>query len=144
MRGDQLVGEDHQLLDQPVSLRLRNGTSGGDVALGVECEFRLGGDDLQRARPLAASGTGNLASDLERPGNLGRGRLAAGEDPVKLVIVQAGVGEDARAREREVPDPRVGIEADLGCHRQTLDSRREAAGLVAEDGGSMGSTVPGT
>ena len=134
--GDLLVGEDHQALDQPVGLGLLDPASGDDVACLVELELGLAGGDRQLAGGAGLAEAGRRRpGDPERLRDLLRGRLAAGEDAVEAVVVEARVGADHAAIEAGGADRRAGAELDLGGDGEPLDPRGEAAGLVAQHRG---------
>ena len=125
-----LVGQDHQLLDQPVGLGLGLVAHTGHHPLGVELEGRLGGADLDRVA-LRAQGARHLARGLERrrPGLLGPG--LAGEDPVHLAVGQAAVAAHARAVKGNVAGLGA-VHLHLDRHRQLLLPRAQRAGAVGE------------
>ncbi len=130
---DLFVGEDHQPLDQPVRLCLRNRPGADHVAARVELELRLGGLDLEaRASSALAELCGQRPRDLERRGDPLERALAPGEDPVEPVVVEAGIGADPAAIEARRPHRGVGAELDLRGDRQPLDLGCEAAGARAE------------
>ena len=101
--------------------------------VGVELELRLRGRDLQRraAAPSREHGRG-AAREVERGRDRLGGPLAAGEELVELVVGEARVGADPAAVEARRARRPVGRELDLRRHRQPLDTRGEAAGLVGE------------
>ena len=73
--GHLLVREDHQVLDQPVGLGLRDRAGADDGAVGVELELGLEGLDLEgrcaRASPSAAAAS---RASAERLGDRARAR----------------------------------------------------------------------
>ena len=85
--GDGLVGEDHQLLDQGVGLRLRLEPRALHAALAVEREVDLAALDPERTAVEAASAQlgRDAVGQAERLGKLGLGFLA-GEDRFGLRV----------------------------------------------------------
>ena len=131
---DPLVGEDHQVLDQPVGLGLRH---------------RVGSDDLARPRsgtrarsspPRARSAAGARARAAaasramrQRLGDPLRRPRPAGEDLVELLVVEAGI----RAHQAAVEARRQRLaglrDLDLGGDREPVLIGNEAAGVARED-----------
>ena len=103
-----LVGEDHQLLDQAVRLGLHVVDRPHDVPVRVELELGLGRLDAERAAREAAlpQGTGDLARQRERLGDLLGSGGAVREHPLDLVVAEARVGADQAAVERRWRAPR--------------------------------------
>jgi hypothetical protein len=97
---DLFVGQDHQLLDQPVGLGLGDGLGCGHVPLVVEAEVGLGAVHLELGAGAALRQCrGGSARERDRLGHV-PGRLrAAGEDLIELVVVQARVRADPAAVE---------------------------------------------
>ena len=146
-RGDLLVGEDHQPLDQPVGLGLRDAAGGDDVAVLVEAELGLAGFDVELAAgaalaraPRPPRGRSPAARRPRRGAS-----LAPGEDPVELVVVEARVGADqaaVEARTSAARPPGPSSISAVTASRSTPGARLQASSLSAR--GSIGSTVPGT
>jgi hypothetical protein len=132
-RCDLLVAEDHQLLDQPVRLRLLNRPSAGDVAVVVEGELRLRRVDFEgAAQALGGERRGGGARDLQRLCDRLRREGAASEHLVELVVVEARVGTDATAVEACRAHLSPGSELDLRGHCEALRAGRQRAGVGAE------------
>ena len=133
VRGHLLVGEDHQLLDQGVRLRLRLLRHADDVAGLVELELRLRGRDLERAALLAplAQGARSVAGGCERLRPHRIRTLLACEHAVHLVIGEPGVAADQRAVEAHARHP-LAAQLHLHGHREALGARHERAGAVRQ------------
>jgi hypothetical protein len=128
---DALVREDHQLLDQPVRLRLVLEPRALDAAAAVEREGDLGALDAERAAGEAAVAdlARVLVGELQRLADLGRRRLlAAGEDALGLAVGETRVAADHRA----VEDGLVTARRELDGHGQSLDVRAQRAEVVGE------------
>ena len=106
-RRDRLVGRDHQVLDQPVRLRLLAPHELGDVPVARERELGLL-RTRRRARPAPRAPPGAPRPPARRRQRLGprrHGGLVAGEDPVHLRVVQPRARADDRAVERGAARP---------------------------------------
>ena len=132
--GDLLVGEDHQVLDQPVGLGLRDGVGRATTAPSSS-NSNSGSNDSTSSDPTgrrAASAAAARRARPERLGDLGGRPRAPGEDLVELVVVEARVGADPAAIEARRPRLALAAEHDLGRHGEALDPGRQAARIVAE------------
>ncbi len=133
--GDLLVGEDHQLLDQPVGLGLRDG-------VGARPRRRRGrtrtparsSRDLERraARRRSASAADARRASVERRRRSRPAGSRCRRRSRRAARRRAGVGADPAAVEARRRDLAASGEDDLGGHREPVDARGEAAGLVAE------------
>ncbi len=131
--GDLLVGEDHQVLDQAVRLRLGDRFRSHDGAVGVEVELGLERLDLQGADATAiGQRRGRPPRERKRLGDSRGSGLSPVEDPIELVVVEALVRADAGPLEAGRPRNAVGTHDDLRGHRQALHPRREAARIVGK------------
>ena len=131
--GDLLVGEDHQMLDQPVGLRL--GHRAGAVTAPSASKLNSGSNDSTSSDPHRSSGGergGRAARQGERLRHLRRRLGATGEELIELVVVEACVGADAAPVEARRPRLAARAQLDLRRHGQALDSRRKAACCIAE------------
>jgi hypothetical protein len=101
---DLLVAQDHQVLDQAVSLGLGDLARPDDRAV-VEVELGLApGHHDRRGRAVPGEGGGDSSGELDlRADGLGSA-LARGEYLIELVVVQARVGPDPAAIEAHRPD----------------------------------------
>ena len=133
--GDLLVGEDHQPLDQPVGLGLLR-RRGRRRRCRAASKRNSGSKDstsrLVVAAPLAER-RGRLARDRQRLGDqlrrARRARRRRGRAGRSRAARRSGCGCGRSSRARGVPRR---AELDLGGHRQPLDARRQAAGLLAQ------------
>ena len=132
-RGDLLVGQHHQALDQAMRLGIGHGDRGLHVPFRVEAEVGLGGRDLKRlGAATLGQHRGDLAGQRQRLGDrLGRA-LAAGEDAVQLVVIQAVIRAHQRAVEGDLGDLPLGVDQHLGGHPGPDIAGRQAAGAGAE------------
>ena len=145
--GDLLVGEDHQLLDQPVGLGLRDRVRRDHVARRRRTRTRARRLETSSAPPRRRSRErrGGAAGERERLGDPLRRPLAAGEERGRAGRSRAarrsgsGCGRSSpsaarrprRARSRR--SPRAARRPGRGCRRRAQSAS-----------GSIGSTVPGT
>ena len=128
--GDLLVGQDHELLDQAVRLRLLLMAHTGHVAVGVELEGRLGVADLDGVSPPGER-TRDLPCDGEpvRPRSLGAGPPR--EDLVHLAVGEALVAAHARAVERDSLH-RGAVQLQLEGHGELVLAGAQRAGARGE------------
>ena len=141
--GDELVREDHQLLDQHVRVRLRLAPRALDPALAVEGEDDLRALDPQRAAreapvaQLCASRSARRSASVSS----GVGPLAAGEDRLGLAVGQPRVAADHRAVEGRLAAGVSGIST-VTQSRSTFGRSEQSSS--ESSGGSIGETRPGT
>ena len=100
----------------------------GDVTALVEGELGLGGVEHQRAALLARAlqRGGGLAGGGQRLAPGLRGGLAAGEDAIDTLVVQARVGADQRAVEGRANADRA-AQLQLDGDRRAIDARAAAS-----------------
>src|SRR5439155_25744372 len=134
----------HQMLDEPVRLRLHAALGARDVAVAVEGELRLDALDRERALLRAALGerAGHLARRLQRVGPRLLRALVTGEDAVDAVVVEALVGADLAAVERRAADLGAG-EVHLDGYGVAVLVRAQRARVVGQRLGQHGLDGPG-
>ena len=97
--GDTLVREDHQVLDQPVGLGLRDRVGAGHPSV-LEAELRLEALHLERGAGAApGESRGRLSGEGQRLGDRPWRPGTAREDLVELVVVETRVRADQAAVE---------------------------------------------
>ena len=140
--GDRFVREDHELLDERVSLRLALAAGARDTAAAVELEVHLGRLDPQRAaREAATPQLGAQRSSRRRRTSTCRNGSVAGEDPLALARTRA-------ARRCGSPSGRSAARRSSSGISTVTQSRstcgRRLQRSSASSGGSIGATRPGT
>ncbi len=133
-RGNRLVREDHQLLDERVGGRLLLDPGALHPALAVERERRLARLDPQRAAAEAAAAQlrGQPLGEPERLGRLLLGPLAPGQDRLGVPVGQPPVARDQAAVEERLAGLEAAVERDLDRHAAPLDVRAQAAEVARE------------
>ena len=130
--GDGLVGEDHQLLDEHVRVRLGLEVGALHAAVVVEDErdlFRLDAQRTAVEAPAAQLGREPLG-EPEIVDQLVL--LAFGEYPLHLPVAEALVAVDHRAVELRLARLQMLVEEDFDRDRQTVFVGPQRAGLVGE------------
>ena len=145
--GDLLVGEDHQVLDQPVGLGLLDSARSHDGPVRVELELGLERLDLQRGDlpAVSPSAAAARAGKPERLAHLGR-RVLGGRRRSRRAGRSRGGRRSGRGCDRSSPNaarrrPRP------GSRRSRRGGPPRAPGCRlhrSAPAGSIGSTVPGT
>ena len=134
--GDLLVGEDHQLLDEHVRLRLPLEARVRDAAAAVEGEDELRRLDPQRAacEPPPAQLGGQPVGEAELLGQLGRRLLPPGEDGLGPAVREALAAADDRAVEGRLAGLQGGAEGHLRGHGEPVLVRAQAADVLRQRG----------
>ena len=144
--GDALVGEDHQLLDQPVGLGLLDRVGADDVAVGVEAELGLGGRDLEcrrrgGARAARPPPAGRARAAPRSPREASRARRRTRRAGRRRDDGRSGCGCGRSSRSAS-PRPWPSAISAVTASRSTSGARLQAPAESAA--GSIGSTAPGT
>ena len=127
--GDGLVGEDHELLDEHVGVRLALEPRVGDPSLAVEGERGLGRFYAERTsrEPPSAQLLGQALGVAERLFDLLRKLLPSGQRVLGEPVREPRIAPDHRAVEHRRPHLEAGAERDLDRQREAVEVRSEAA-----------------
>ena len=129
---DTLVREDHQLLDQPVGLGLRDRVGAGHPSV-LEPELGFEALHLERGAGAAAGEShGRLSGEGQRLGDRPRGPRTASKHLVELVVVEAHVRADQAAVEAGRKRLACLRELDLRGDREAIPLGSEAARVARE------------
>ena len=133
---DCLVGEDHQLLDEHVRVRLGLEPGAFDAAVLVEGERDLPSRHAERAAGEAAAAQveRNRFGQPEPLGDLRLGALFPAQDPLRLPVRQPRSAADHRPVERRLAELEVRVEGHLDGDAEAILARAQAAQIVRELG----------
>jgi hypothetical protein len=135
---DRFVGQDHELLDEPVAGQPRAVVQADRVAGGVQLDDRLG--EVEVDGPPLHPAPGEQFGDLGHLQQVGdyllvlhlRGRSPPLDDRLGMLVSQAGLRVDDRVGQFGLQRPALGVQADDAGEGQAVLVWAQGAGLVGE------------